>query len=82
MKKRLGLQFEVIVNLLLLMAAALLFSGFLLLKLAERELVQQRVEGVREQLLLIAGSLPAGAEGDSTARLRQLRRAFATVQPA
>ena len=86
MKKRLGLQFEIVINLLLLMAAALLFSGFLLLKLTEQALVQQRVAGVREHLQLIAGTLSADGDGKGlaseadAARAQMLRRAFTLVQ--
>jgi two-component system, NtrC family, sensor kinase len=56
MAKQFGLRTEIIVNLLILMGAALLFSGFLLLNLAEREMVRGRVDSARQQLE-VAGRL-------------------------
>jgi signal transduction histidine kinase len=50
---RIGLRTEIIVNIVLLMGAALLLSGFLLIKLTERELLAQRVRsatGIMEVL--------------------------------
>jgi signal transduction histidine kinase len=58
MARQFGLRTEIIVNLLILMGAALLFSGFLLLNLVEREMVRGRVDNARQQLE-VAGRLLA-----------------------
>jgi signal transduction histidine kinase len=52
-----GLRSEIIVNITLLTGAALLFAGFLLLKLTERELVIQRVEDMTSTMKIVAGAL-------------------------
>ncbi len=57
MARRIGLRTEIIVNIILLMAAALLFVGFLLLKLSERELLRERVARVTGALELVAATL-------------------------
>ncbi len=54
MARQFGLRTEIIVNLFILMGAALLFSGFLLLNLLERELVKNNIENDRQQLILAA----------------------------
>ncbi len=63
MAKNVGLRTEIIVNLSLLLGAALLFAGFLLLKLTERELVAQRVEAVVGTMEIVASALTAGQAG-------------------
>lgn len=54
MAKQFGLRTEIIINLCILVGAALLFSGFLLLNLMERELVKNQTESARQQLILAA----------------------------
>lgn len=67
MQGRTGLRTEIIVNIVLLMGAALLFAGFLLIKLTERELLAQRVNnatGVME-ILTRAVHLNLAGAGDN-----------------
>ena len=63
MAKTAGLRTEIIVHLVLLMGAALLFSGVLLLRLTERELVDQQVSGDVGTTALVAHALANGAAG-------------------
>lgn len=46
LKKPVGLYAEIVVTIALLTAAALLFSGFLLVNLTQQELVEQRIQSV------------------------------------
>ena len=50
MKKNTGLRTEIILSLTLLMGAAILFSALLILKLAERELLFERLNHLRASL--------------------------------
>jgi signal transduction histidine kinase len=52
-----GLRTEIIVNIALLLGAALLFAGFLLVKLTERALLTQRINGVSGTMEIISHSL-------------------------
>ncbi len=54
---RFGLRFEIVSGLSLLLAAALLFVGFLLVKLSERHLLAQRVRGAKGVASSIASML-------------------------
>jgi signal transduction histidine kinase len=56
-QKTTGLRTEIIVNISLLFGAALLFSGFLLLKIAEDELLDQRVRYISGTMSVIAHGL-------------------------
>ncbi len=84
MPKAVGLRTEIIVNIALLLGAALLFAGFLLLKLTERELVSQRVAYAGTVLDVIAEALgegsanPEPAVRDLPARLKKL---LANISP-
>jgi len=68
MAKTAGLRTEIIVHLVLLMGAALLFSGVLLLRLTERELVDQQVSGDVGVTALVARSLTRGTVGGALPR--------------
>jgi len=52
-----GLRTEIILNLSLLMGGALLFAGLLLLRLTERELLDQRVGSLTDAMTVVARSL-------------------------
>lgn len=58
MQGRTGLRAEIIVNIALLMGAALLFAGFLLIRLTERELLAQRVTGATGVMEILARAIP------------------------
>ena len=60
MKKTVGLYTEIVVTISLLLVAALLFSGFLLVRLTEEELVDQRVASVLGVTDMLARSFFAG----------------------
>lgn len=84
MKRQVGLRTEIIVNLLLLMGAALFFVSLLLLKFAEEELLAQRVKGVTTALRTVAAAL--GSEVASEAevlaeRRRRLLETFGEQEP-
>lgn len=82
MPKQVGLRTEIIVNLALLMGAALLLAGFLLLKLAERELVAQRVGSAAGVMEFLARTVPlqpepdTAGDGDLAARSASLFRSL------
>lgn len=61
MGKIVGLRTEIIVNIVMLMAAALVFVGMLLLKMTEKELVSQKVGSVVESSEILARSFMAGS---------------------
>lgn len=78
MSARTGLRTEIVVNIALLMGAALLFTGFLLVKLAERELLAQRVASVTGVMEILArAALREPAEESDTALLASV---FSMVQ--
>jgi len=63
---RLGLRSEIIINISMLLTAALLFSGFLLTRLLERELIAQRVTNVTDLMEVVAGNVSQeGMLGDA-----------------
>lgn len=55
---RTGLRAEIIVNIVLLLGAALLLAGFLLIKLTERELLAQRVTSATGIMEILARTVP------------------------
>jgi signal transduction histidine kinase len=62
---RTGLRTEIIVNIVLLMGASLLFAGFLLIKLTERELLAQRVGSAIGIMEILARTVPLNLIEDS-----------------
>ncbi len=64
-----GLRTEVVVSITLLLGAALLFSGLLLVKLTERSLLQQQRSDLRRSVLLLGSALgelsPSGGTGQA-----------------
>lgn len=77
MKRQVRLRTEIIVNLLLLMGAALFFVSLLLLKFAEEELLAQRVKGVTTALRTVAAALGA-EDGDADQLAQRARRLLGT----
>jgi signal transduction histidine kinase len=76
---RTGLRTEIILSISLLLAAALLFAGFLLVKLTEHNLLdQQRTHAAGITRLIAAGvdepTLPAGVASDPEFALASLNR--------
>lgn len=69
MQSRIGLRTEIIVNIVLLMGAALLFTGFLLVKLAERELLAQRLASVTGLMEILARASLLNPSTDNDAAL-------------
>ena len=60
MRRVIGLQSEIIITTALLVGAALLFGGFLLLHLTEQKLIEQQLKHVRSTLQLINRSMAIG----------------------
>ena len=60
-----GLRTEVVVSTVLLLAAALLFAGFLLVKLTERELLEERRLALHRTARLLAAADPAATSFSS-----------------
>lgn len=56
MRRKTGLYSEIILTIVLVVGAALLFGGFLLLRLNERELLSQKVESSRQLVEFVAGA--------------------------
>lgn len=84
MKRQVGLRTEIIVNLLLLMGAALFFVSLLLLKFAEEELLAQRVKGVTTTLSAVVAALGeevAGGGEDLAGRCRRILQELALNEP-
>lgn len=76
MAKPVGLRTEIIFHITLLLGAALLFGGFLMLKLAERELLKQRLDhlrGTMNVLVLSIGESLAAEELGSDQKQRVAR---------
>lgn len=61
MRRIVGLQFELILTTALLVGAALLFGGFILLHLTEQKLVEQQLNHVRFTVQLVGRTLSHGA---------------------
>ena len=59
MAPKTGLRTEIIVSTVLLLAAALLFAGFLLVKLTERELFEERRTSLHRTARMIAAANPS-----------------------
>src|SRR5512145_1670305 len=53
-----GLRTEIVISTVLLLGAALLFAGFLLVKLTERELLDERRSSLHRTVRLIAAANP------------------------
>ncbi|MBE0504914.1 MAG: HAMP domain-containing histidine kinase, partial [Desulfuromonadales bacterium] len=58
MAKTVGLRAEIIINIALLVAAALLFVSFLLLRLTERELLEERLRHLHSIIAVLSRSGP------------------------
>lgn len=82
MSRSVGLRTEILVNLAILLGAALLFVGFLLLKLTEKELVSQRVTGARATVETLGRSLSAGDEAPDARAARARAALMPLVHPA
>ncbi|MDY0270486.1 sensor histidine kinase [Trichloromonas sp.] len=82
MSKSVGLRTEILVNLAILLGAALLFVGFLLLKLTEKELVSQRVAGALATVEVLGRALSAGDEAPDVRAARARVGLMPLVHPA
>ena len=82
MSRPVGLRTEILVNLAILLGAALLFVGFLLLKLTEKELVSQRVVGALATVETLGRSLSAGDEAPEAWAARARAALMPLVHPA
>lgn len=58
MATKTGLRTEIVISTVLLLGAALLFAGFLLVKLTERELLEERRSSLHRTVRLIAAANP------------------------
>ncbi|HKL24948.1 MAG TPA: histidine kinase dimerization/phospho-acceptor domain-containing protein, partial [Desulfuromonadales bacterium] len=77
-----GLRTEVVVSISFLLGAALLFSGFLLVKLTEKELLDQKRTGLRQTMVLLSAAFAEqlAAGGSETAnRQAELRPVLASL---
>ncbi|MEZ4485474.1 MAG: HAMP domain-containing sensor histidine kinase [Syntrophotaleaceae bacterium] len=79
MAKQVGLRTEIIFHITLLLGAALLFGGFLMLKLTERELLNQRLDSLSSNMDVLANSIGEAlaaedAESDQRSRVARLLR--------
>jgi signal transduction histidine kinase len=61
MATKTGLRTEIVISTVLLLGAALLFAGFLMIKLTERELLEERRLALRRTARLVAAVEPAAA---------------------
>ncbi len=77
MPRIVGLRTEILVNLAILVGAALLFAGFLLLKLTEKELVTQRVSNAIAMTEVLARTLATDAESSEV----MAERAHSLLKP-
>ena len=77
-KRQVRLRTEIIVNLLLLMGAALFFVSLLLLKFAEEELLAQRVKAVTTALRTVAAALGSEVAADADQLAQRSRRLLGT----
>ncbi|TLM68949.1 MAG: HAMP domain-containing protein [Deltaproteobacteria bacterium] len=59
MAMKTGLRTEIVISTVLLLGAALLFAGFLLVKLTERELLEERRASLQRTVRLIAAASPS-----------------------
>lgn len=82
MKKPLGLYTEIVVTISLLLAAALLFTGFLLVGLTQQELVEQRVKSVAGMVDILSRAVaasPADSAEDFRSRVDLLSDALSSA---
>lgn len=80
MNKAFGLRTELILHMTLLLGAALLFGGFLILKLTERELLDQRVASLGATAEILAGTLGELLDSEKEPDLLR-RRAVPLFEP-
>lgn len=73
MRRIVGLQAELIITTALLVGAALLFGGFLLLRLTEQKLVEQQIVQVRSTVHLIGQALSPGDPSEISVSQSKLR---------
>lgn len=76
MAKQVGLRTEIIFHLTLLLGAALLFGGFLMLKLTERELLSQRLDNLKATMEVVAlsvGEILSVEENEPDQKMRVAR---------
>lgn len=66
MARSVGLRTEIIFHITLLLGAALLCGGFLLLKLTERELLAQRVDNVTATMEIVGRTIGSSLVAEST----------------
>lgn len=72
MSRSFGLRFEIVMHLVFLVGAALLMGGFLLLRLGERELVDQRVTDF-QAVLQGLGTLPSSQDTSESSLIPRLQ---------
>lgn len=72
-----GLRTEVVISIIFLLGAALLFSGFLLVKLTERELLDQQRIGLRQTMVLLSAAFAEQISAESVESASRL----ASLQP-
>ncbi len=82
--KPVGLRTEIIFHITLLLGAALLFGGFLMLKLTERELLNQRLDNLKATLDVMAFSVGdlLAREATESGRQQQIAGLFSRVPEA
>ncbi len=80
MGKALGLRAEIVIQLILLFGAALLLGGFLLLKLTERELLEQRATSLAATMEILGRAYGAARPGSPTG-LPPLLQALPATSP-
>ncbi len=80
-RRTVGLQVELIITTALLVGAALLFGGFLLLRLTEQRLIEQQVKQVRSTLQLVERSLDSGRHHDATSAAESLNYFLTGLDP-
>jgi len=78
---KVGLRAEIILNISIVVGAALLFGGFLLLRLTERELVEERVAGITSLTLSLASAAQVQTV-DQDATLRRAATLLRNLSPS
>ena len=73
MRRIVGLQFELIITTALLVGAALLFGGFLLLHLTEQKLIEQQLKHVRSTIQLVGRSIASDIQSNGEIDRDELR---------
>jgi len=80
-RRTVGLQAELIITTAMLVGAALLFGGFLLLRLTEQRLIEQQVKHVRSTLQLVERSLGSALHQDSNSAAETLNPLLTGLDP-